>query len=153
MLPQGYTLRHTSTEDVAAVQALLDVVESDSTGEPRRSEIVVATRFRDPRAELTRNSWVVIAPDDALAGFGFVFWSRAAQGEAEPFVHPDHRGVGLGEALLDAIEARAIDLAAAGTRVLRCARVLPDAYRPARRACGGDAAAPGDRRAAVRARP
>jgi len=114
--PEGYTLRHTTTQDVQAVQALLDVVESDSTGEPRRSEIEVATRFRDPRAELTRNSWVVVGPDGALAGFGFVFWSRSAQGEAELFVHPDHRGLGLGEALLDTIEARAIDLASAAPR-------------------------------------
>ena len=112
MLPEGYTLRHTTTEDVEAAQALLDVVESDSTGEARRSETEIATRFRDPRMELTRDSWVVVAPDGALAGFGFVFWSRSAQGEGEPFVHPDHCDRGVGDALLDAIEARAAELAA-----------------------------------------
>lgn len=119
MLPEDYTLRHTTTADLAAAQTLLDAVENDNTGEPRGSEIQVATRFRDPRMELARNTWVVVAPDGPLAGFGFVFWSRSAQGESEPFVHPDHRGRGVGDALLDAIEARATELAAEAPQTAR----------------------------------
>jgi mycothiol synthase len=109
-LAEGFVLRHTMPADIDAAQAMLDVVENANAGEPRGSEIQVATRFRDPRMELTRNSWVVVAPDGALAGFGFVFWGRSAQGEAEPFVHPDHRGRGVGDALLGAMEARAVEL-------------------------------------------
>jgi len=111
-LPDGYVLRHTAPADMGPVQALLDTVEDADAGEPRGSEIRVANAFRDPRKELTRNTWVAVAPDGAFAGFAFLFWGRTAQGEGEPYVHPDHRGRGVGDALLDAVEARATALAA-----------------------------------------
>lgn len=60
---------------------------------------------------LETNTWLVLAPDGEPAGFGFVFWSGDAQGGAEPFVHPAHRGLGLGAALLETIESRAAELA------------------------------------------
>ena len=112
-LPEGFVLRHTTPVDVAAAQALLDRVESSETGEPRRSPIDLASYSRDPRVALETNTWLALAPDGEPAGFAFVFWSGDAQGEAEPFVGPGHRGLGLGAALLETIEARAAELAAA----------------------------------------
>jgi ribosomal protein S18 acetylase RimI-like enzyme len=90
---------------------MLDEVESAETGEPRRSPIDLAAFGCDPRVKLETNTWLALAPGGEAAGFAFVFWSGDAQGEAEPFVHPDYRGLGLGAALLETIEARAEELA------------------------------------------
>jgi ribosomal protein S18 acetylase RimI-like enzyme len=112
-LPDGFALRHTTPADITAAQALLDEVESAETGEPRRSPIDLAAFGRDPRVALETNTWLTLAPNGEPAGFAFVFWSGDAQGEAEPFVHPGYRGLGLEAALLETIESRAAELAAA----------------------------------------
>ena len=106
-LPAGFTLRHTAPADVAAAQAMLDAVESAEVGEPRHSPLDIAADCQSPRLELERDTWLVLAPEGDLAAFGFVFWGESAQGEAEPFVLPRYRGLGLGDALLETIEARA----------------------------------------------
>lgn len=112
-LPEGFDLRHPSPADLDAAQTLLDEVESAETGAPRRSPIDLAAFSRDPRVAPETNAWFALAPGGEPAGFAFVFWSGDAQGEAEPFVHPDYRGLGLGAALLETIEARAAELASA----------------------------------------
>lgn len=118
-LPDGFVLRHTAASDIEAAQALLDEVESADIGEPRRSPIDLYAFGRDPRVALETNTWLALAPGGAPTGFAFVFWSGDAQGEAEPFVHPDYRGLGLGVALLETIEARAAELAAAAPSAAR----------------------------------
>ena len=110
-LPAGFTLRHTTPADVAAAQAMLDAVESAEVGEPRHSPLDIAADCQSPRLELERDTWLVQAPEGDLAAFGFVFWGESAQGHAEPFVLPRYRGLGLGDALLETIEARALERA------------------------------------------
>lgn len=111
MLRQGYVLRGTRAEDVAAAQAVVDAAQTARMGEHRRGEIEIAAECRDPRMDLAANTWVVEAPGGELAGFAFLFWSAAAQGDAETFVHPAHGGCGVDGALLDAVERRAAVLA------------------------------------------
>lgn len=146
MLAHGYTLRHTRPEDVEAAQAVVDAAESAVTGEPRRGEIEVAVATRDPRWDLTTNTWVVEAPGGAVAGFAALFWDETAQGEAELHVHPAHLEKGAGGALLDVLERRATELAAdapaatsprlhawcAGSRVRRRAALLERGFRAVR---------------------
>ena len=111
-LPDGFTLRNTAPSDVANVQAMLDEVECAEMGEPRHSPLDVAADCRSPKRDLERDTWLVRAPNGDFAAFGFVRWGESAQGEAEPFVHPRYRGLGLGDAVLEAIEARALERAA-----------------------------------------
>ena len=110
--PDGFTLRHSTAEDADAAQALIDEVESVEMGEPRRGTLDIVTECRDARMDLKSNTWIVRAPGGEAAAFGYVFWGDSAQGEGEPFVSPRYRGLGLGDALLEVIEARAADLAA-----------------------------------------
>lgn len=112
MMPDGYTVRNTTEADVEAAQALLNEVESADAGETRRHDLEVAVICRDSRVALATNTWVVQAADGALAAFAYLFWGDAAQGETEPYVHPAHRGFGLGAALLETVEGRAVALAA-----------------------------------------
>lgn len=111
MMPEGYSLRNTTEADVEAAQELLNAVESADAGEPRRHDLEVAVICRDTRVALSTNTWVVQAPDGELAAFAYLFWGDSAQGETEPYVHPGHRRLGLGFALLEAVEGRAQSLA------------------------------------------
>jgi mycothiol synthase len=107
MLAQGYTLRSTRPEDVEAAQAVVDAAQAALMGEPRRGETEIAAACRDPRLDLTTNTWVVEAPGGGIVGFADLFWAAQGNGESDVYVHPEHLGRGLGGALLDAVERRA----------------------------------------------
>jgi mycothiol synthase len=111
MLARGYTVRGTRPGDVEAAQAVVDAAQTALMGEPRRGEIEVATACRDPRLDLTTNTWVAEAPGGAIAGFAGLFWAAQGHGEADVYVHPEHLGRGIGVALLDAVGRRAAVLA------------------------------------------
>jgi mycothiol synthase len=115
-LPKGYRLRHASLADIPAAQRVLDAAESADCGEPRRHENRLELDFRDPHVDLARDAWVVSAPAesaDPIVAVALVLRPHAS-GEiaADQYVHPEHRGRGICAALLDAIEARAVELAA-----------------------------------------
>ena len=122
-LPEGYLLRCAAPGDVVAAQQVLDAAESADCGEPRRHDTRLEMEFRDPRLDLARDVWVVVPPaascssaagsSSSLAAVAVV-WAPHASGEipSDQYVHPDHRGRGLGAALLDAVEERAVELAA-----------------------------------------
>jgi len=111
-LPAGYLLRHPTPDEAPAVQAVLDAAESADTGEARHHEDDVATDWSSRRCVITENWWVAVAGDGSIAGVAFVWPETAGEVTADHYVHPDHRGRGLGEALLDTIEARLIELPA-----------------------------------------
>jgi mycothiol synthase len=149
VLAEGYTLRHTRPEDVPAAQAVVDAAESAVSGEPRRGEFEVEAALVDVRIDLATNTWVVEAPDRGIAGFAFVFWGTNPQAEAELHVDPARLGLGVGGAMLDAIEGRARELAAAApadvrprlhiwcaeSRARRRAALLERGFRAVRESC------------------
>jgi len=111
-IPVGYLLRHPSPGDAPAVQAILDAAESADTGEPRRHENDVGTEWRSPQCHVDTDWWVAVADHEDMAGVAWVWPQTAGEVTADHYVHPDHRGRGLGETLLDTIEARAAELPA-----------------------------------------
>jgi len=108
--PEGYILRHPELDEAPAVQAIMDAAESANTGESRRHEDDVATEWRNPKCRPGENWWVAAAPDGFVAAVGWVWPETAGEVTADHYVHPEHRGLGLGETMLDAIEARAAEL-------------------------------------------
>ena len=110
--PQGYILRHPEPEEAPAVQAVMDAAESADAGEPRRHMSDVASEWRDPECRPAENWRVAVAPDGFIAAVGWVWPETSSEVTADHYVHPEHRGRGLGEAMLDAIEARAAELPA-----------------------------------------
>ena len=109
-LPEGYILRHPEPDEAAAVQAVLDACETADTGEARRHMSDIANEWRDPRARRDENWWVVVGPGGFIAAVGWVWPETFSDVTADHYVHPEHRGLGLGDALLDTIEARASQL-------------------------------------------
>jgi mycothiol synthase len=112
--PEGYVLRHPAHDELPAAQLVLDAAESADCGEPRRHDQDLAVFGRDPRFDLERNVWVVVAPAGDIVGVAWLWEGETIETTADHYVHPDHRGRGLGGALLDAVEQRAAELAAAG---------------------------------------
>ncbi len=109
-VPPGYRLHHPEPGAAAAVQAVLDAAESADTGEMRRHMTVIATQWAEPECRIERDWWVVEAPDGSIVGVAWVWPDLASDVIADHYVHPDHRGLGLGEVLLDTIEARVSEL-------------------------------------------
>ena len=109
-IPVGYVLRHPSPGEATAVQAVLDAAESADTGEPRRHEHDVATEWKSADCHPAEDWWVAVAPDGAVAAVAWIWPETAGEVTADHYVHPEHRGRGLGETMLDAIEARAAEL-------------------------------------------
>lgn len=114
-LPEGYLLRHATLADIPAAQRVLDDAESADCGEPRRHENRLEIDFRDPHLDFARDAWVVTAPAGSAVSMAAVamVWRPLATGEisGDYYVHPDHRGRGLCEVLLDTTETRATELA------------------------------------------
>jgi mycothiol synthase len=109
-LPEGYILRHPHEADLPRAQAVLDAAESIDTGEPRRHEERLATEWKDPQCQPDQDWWVVDARGSGVVAVAWVWPETAGEVTADHYVHPDHRGRGLGEVLLDAIERRAAEL-------------------------------------------
>jgi mycothiol synthase len=109
-LPEGYILRHPTQADLPAAQAVLDAAESHHTGEPRSHDHELATEWRDPGSHPEKDWWVAERSDRSIGGVAWLWPETAGEVTADHYVHPEHRGLGLGEALLDAIEARIAEL-------------------------------------------
>ncbi len=109
-LQDGYALRHPTQADLPAAQAVLDAAESHDAGEPRSHEHELATEWKDPECNPATDWWVVVTPDGSVAGVAWVWPDTAGEVTADHHVHPGHRGLGIGDALLDAIETRAAEL-------------------------------------------
>ena len=108
--PDGYALRHPEPHEAPAIQAVLDAAETADTGEPRRHMDDVASEWRDPECRPAENWWIAVTSDDVAAAVGWVWPETRSEVTADHYVHPEHRGRGLGDAMLDVIEARGAEL-------------------------------------------
>ncbi len=119
LLAPGYTVRRPVFADAAAVHAVIVASEIEEFGEAEG--IGVDDLEGDwKQLDLEQDAWIVIAPDGAFAGYGYVRNRRHVRQDVEVYIHPIHYGQGIGTALVRLTEARArehIALAPPGTRV------------------------------------
>jgi len=106
-VPPGYILRHPVDADLPAAQAVLDAAESHDAGEPRRPEQELTTEWKDPRSHPETDWWVAVSPGGSIAGVILLWPETAGEVSADHYVHPAHRGLGLGDALLSRSRSRA----------------------------------------------
>ena len=120
LLAPGYTIRHPELADLDAVYAVIVASEIEEFGESQGYSID-ELEGDWTQLDLGRDAWVAIAPDGALAGYGYVQDRRHIRLDVEVYVHPAHYGRGIGTTLVRLAEVRArehVPLAPPGTRVV-----------------------------------
>jgi len=106
----GYTFRFARREDLPAIHQMLAwVVAADRTTFLSSLEDML-NQFMDPWSDPEKDYLIALTPDGQVAATGRVYVNPVPQRERNAFlggdVHPEHRGRGLGEAILTWMEAR-----------------------------------------------
>lgn len=118
-LPEAYSIRYARDQDTQSVLALMAAYDH-SFGVESSGYSEVDIREGWANLDRERDTWAIIAPDGALAAYGVVTDLGFGKLIADGYVHPDHRGRGLGPALARQMEARArarVDMAPEGAQV------------------------------------
>lgn len=110
--PYGYKAKSPTWVDLEAVWQL---VRAHEAADEERAEVELDDLRGDwerARFDLAEDAWVVVAPDGTLAAYGDV-WPREGYTVvmADGYVHPSHRGRGLGRWLVQTMEGRAREIA------------------------------------------
>jgi len=112
-LPEGFVARPPRAEEAAAVAAVLNACDVADIGLSTTDPGDVERWWREPGFDLSRDAWVVEAPDGSLAGYEQFEADGGGDGpRLDGYTHPAHLGRGIGSWLLDAAERRAVEDAA-----------------------------------------
>lgn len=113
-LPPGFLLRPAAPDDLAGVTDLIIALDIADTGESDVTEQDLEQDWAKPGFCVGEDAWVVVDERSASTTYrrivGYVeLWNRAGHVllQADGFVHPQTRGLGIGSTLLRAMEARA----------------------------------------------
>jgi mycothiol synthase len=104
-LPNGYTVRFASMDDVVAAVDLFNACEIAETGEPDYD--VDELRGEWAETDPAQSVEFVVAPDGTLAGSMSLSDREHVVVEADGYVHPNHSGLGIGTFLVRRSEERA----------------------------------------------
>jgi ribosomal protein S18 acetylase RimI-like enzyme len=101
-LPEGYRSKAASMDDAEAATALIAAGELDADGMVEVEVEDVRSLWSRPSFDPARDALLVVRGDEPAA------WAMVDQGRRfDADVHPAHRGLGIGAALLDWVEERA----------------------------------------------
>nr|MBA3691515.1 GNAT family N-acetyltransferase [Actinomycetota bacterium] len=108
-LPPGYSMRAATFADLAAVVAVGRACDLDDLGEVDIHEDWVRDDWRRPRFDVTTDTWVVTEPGGDVVAAAFT-WDEEPRVifDSMGWVHPGHRDRGIGTALANAVERRAM---------------------------------------------
>ena len=108
-LPHGYEIRPPALDDVDGIAEMLLADDLADTGVSDFDADFVRNQWSTPGLELVRDAWVVSDQQGAVVGHANVAPDGEGKIKSWGIVHREHRGLGLGSALLDRIEARAVE--------------------------------------------
>lgn len=112
-LAQQYTVRAPRRDDIPGILALIAAADlaADGTADPMTEEDIL----NDWRGhDVSADTWLVVAGDGSIAGYITLFGQELAHGriESDGYVHPAHRGQGIGTTMLRLAEAHSRELVA-----------------------------------------
>jgi mycothiol synthase len=105
--PIGYRMRPASPDDLPAIAEVLLADDVEDTGQSVYDAAFVRDQWAVPGFDPADDGRLVLGPGDLVVGFGNVLPEGGARVKSWGVVHPQHRGLGIGSALFDWIEARA----------------------------------------------
>ena len=108
-LPDGYEIRPPTFDDVEGVADVLLADDLADTGESDLDADLVRDQWSAPGVELFEDAWVITDPNGTIVAHANLSPDGEGKLKSWGVVHPEHRGRGLGAALLDRLEARASD--------------------------------------------
>lgn len=124
MMLEGYVLRPASYGDLQAITDVINATEISERGEANSNPDELISSWERPRFNLDKDAWVVVTNTDPqlVAGYEEV-WNRKGFQHfmGDGYVHPSHRNLGIGTALIRRMEARVreqLHLAGMGSRVV-----------------------------------
>ncbi len=120
-LPENYLMRIVTLDDVEAVVALVNACSQEVINKARCEVSEYRNDWQSPTMDMGTDLRVVLSPEERIVGYAGV-WDPQPHVQIYGFgyVHPAHRGRGIGTSLANWIETRAsesIALAPAGTQV------------------------------------
>ena len=105
-MPEGYEIRSATLDELGAVAAVMQAADADVTGRSDLDADMIADLWSSPGIDLSRDAWVV-ARGETVVAYAHVQEDGDARLKGWGDVHPEHRGRGIGSALLERAEARA----------------------------------------------
>ena len=125
-LPQNFTSRHPSMDDLEAAYQLTTICEIARYGVPETTLEELRFDWMSPHVDLEKDGMIILSPDQKVVANVAVLDRKHTQMYVYGEVHPDYYNLGLGEYLLLWAEERArehIALAPLGARVTLQTRV------------------------------
>jgi mycothiol synthase len=120
-LPDGYTLRHPTFDDLEAVTRLIAAYQIATLGAAEVTAEELRAEWSEPGHDLATDAWLVARPDGALVAVAELWHDHHIQFFGGVRVLPEAQGKGIGTHLSEIWEARARELGAeapAGVRVV-----------------------------------
>lgn len=108
----GFRVRAATDSDFEAVAGILRADELDDAGRVTLGAEFLRNEWNEVGFDLVTDAWVAVDDKGALLGYGQARRTQPTEVESWGIVDPACRGRGVGTAILDVIEARAMEMLA-----------------------------------------